>query len=131
MEITGKLSELLPEQGGQSKTGNAWRKRSFIIETINSQYPKKVCFDIWGDKIDSLNGIAIGDEMEISFDIESREFNGKWYTNAKAWKFEKKEAGASQGANMPPPSENPPLPGAGAMPPPPPPSMEPTDDLPF
>ncbi len=127
MDILGKLSELLPEQGGQGKTGNAWRKRSFVIETMDTQYPKKVCFDVWGDKIDQLQAVGIGEEIEVSFDIESREFNGKWYTNAKAWKFEKKQAGAaapqSQGNN--------PLPGVGEMPPPPPPSMEPTDDLPF
>lgn len=127
MDITGKLSELLPEQGGQGKTGNAWRKRSFVIETMDTQYPKKVCFDVWGDKIDQLQAVGIGEEIEVSFDIESREFNGKWYTNAKAWKFEKKQAGAP----APQAQGNAPLPGAGTMPPPPPPSMEPTDDLPF
>ena len=130
MEITGKLSELLPEQGGQGKTGNTWRKRTIVIETLDSQYPKKVCFDVWGDRIDQLQSVAIGDEIEISFDIESREFNGKWYTNAKAWKFEKKQAGAQASAPQTS-AANPPLPGAGAMPPPPPPSMEPSDDLPF
>ena len=127
MDISGKLSELLPEQGGQGKTGNAWRKRSFVIETMDTQYPKKVCFDVWGDKIDQLQSVAIGEEIEVSFDIESREFNGKWYTNAKAWKFEKKQAGAP----APQAQANNPLPGSGAMPPPPPPSAEPTDDLPF
>ncbi len=130
MEITGKLSEILPEQGGQGKTGNAWRKRSFVIETMDTQYPKKVCFDVWGDKIDQLGNIAIGEEMEVSFDVESREFNGKWYTNAKAWKFEKLQAGTSAAA--PQGNANPPLPSAGSVPPPPPPPMnEPTDDLPF
>lgn len=127
MDITGKLSELLPEQGGQGKTGNAWRKRSFVIETMDTQYPKKVCFDVWGDKIDQLQTVGIGEEIEVSFDIESREFNGKWYTNAKAWKFEKKEAGAEAPQNQ----GNNTLPGVGEMPPPPPPSLEPTDDLPF
>ncbi len=127
MDITGKLSELLPEQGGQGKTGNAWRKRSFVIETMDTQYPKKVCFDVWGDKIDQLQAVGIGEEVEVSFDIESREFNGKWYTNAKAWKFEKKQAGAQ----APQAQGNNPLPGVGEMPPPPPPSLEPTDDLPF
>ena len=127
MDITGKLSELLPEQGGQGKTGNAWRKRSFVIETMDTQYPKKVCFDVWGDKIDQLQVVGIGEEIEVSFDIESREFNGKWYTNAKAWKFEKKQAGAP----APQAQGNNPLPGVGEMPPPPPPSLEPTDDLPF
>jgi hypothetical protein len=118
MEIIGKLSELLPEQTGQGKTGNSWRKRSFVIETLDDQYPKKVCIDAWGDRADSLNTLSMGDELNVSFDIESREYNGRWYTNVKAWKIEKKQAAAPS---------NPPLPGAGEMPPPP----EPTDDLPF
>jgi hypothetical protein len=120
MEIIGKLSELLPEQTGQGKTGNSWRKRSFVIETLDDQYPKKVCIDAWGDKADSLNTLAMGDELSVSFDIESREFNGKWYTNVKAWRIDKKQGGAS-------PSANAPLPTAGDIPPP----IEPTDDLPF
>ncbi len=119
MEIEGKLSELLPEQSGQGKNGNAWRKRSFVIETLDDQYPKKVCIDAWGDRIENVTSLAVGDEVTVSFDIESREYNGRWYTNVKAWKIDKKQA-----ANAP---SNPPLPGADDMPPPP----EPTDDLPF
>ena len=119
MDITGKLVELLPEQTGEGKTGNSWRKRSYVIETIDSQYPKRVCIDAWGDRADILNSLAIGDELVSSFDIESREYNGRWYTNVKAWKIEKKASNA--------PSNNQPLPGSDEMPPPP----EPTDDLPF
>ncbi len=119
MEISGKLIELLPEQTGQGKNGNEWRKKSFVIETLDEQYPKKVCIDAWGDRADSLNSFAIGSELSVSFDIESREYNGRWYTNVKAWKIEGK-AGASS-------SENPPLPSGSELPPPP----EPTDDLPF
>ncbi len=119
MEIIGKLSELLPEQTGQGKTGNSWRKRSFIIETLDDQYPKKVCIDAWGDRADSLNTLSMGDELNVSFDIESREYNGRWYTNIKAWKIEKKQSAVA--------GNNAPLPGADDMPPPP----EPTDDLPF
>lgn len=119
MEITGKLAELLPEQTGEGKTGNSWRKRSYVIETLDDQYPKKVCIDAWGDRADILNSLAIGDHLVTSFDIESREFNGKWYTNVKAWKIDKKDGGTA--------SNNPPLPSVNDMPPPP----EPTDDLPF
>ncbi len=120
MEITGKLLELLPEQTGQGKNGNEWRKKSFVIETLDDQYPKKVCIDAWGDRADSLNSFAIGSELSVSFDIESREYNGRWYTNVKAWKIEGKTTAA-------PSSNNTPLPSGSEMPPPP----EPTDDLPF
>lgn len=119
MEITGKLTELLPEQTGQGKNGNEWRKKSFVIETLDEQYPKKVCIDAWGERADNLNAFAVGSELTVSFDIESREFNGRWYTNVKAWKIEGKSASR--------PSNNAPMPSGSEMPPPP----EPTDDLPF
>lgn len=86
LEIEGKILELLPEQNGEGKNG-PWRKRSFVIET-EDQYPKKVCFDVWGDRIDTLDSFSMGSSIKVAFDVESREYNGKWYTNAKAWRME-------------------------------------------
>lgn len=88
MEITGKLIQKLELQSGIGKTGNSWQKQEFVIETIE-QYPRKVCANLWGDKIDSLSALNIGDTIIVSFNLESREFNGKWYTDVKAWKIEK------------------------------------------
>lgn len=95
MEITGKIIEVLEEKSGQSAKGG-WRKQEYILET-QDQYPKKVCFMVWGDKIDDF-GIKEGQEVEVSIDVESREFNGRWYTDVKAWKVAQKgeNAGASQ-----------------------------------
>ncbi len=93
MDISGKLIQLLPAQTGQGKNG-AWKKQEFVIETGDT-YPKKVCIAAWGDKID-LNSFKIGDALDVSFDVESREYNGKWYTDVKAWKViaaRPKEAG--------------------------------------
>lgn len=86
MDINGKVILVMAEQTGQGKNGT-WRKLEFVIET-QSQYPKKVCFSIWGDKIDSA-GIKMGDDVVVSFDLESREYNGKWYTDLRAWKVVK------------------------------------------
>ena len=86
MDINGKVILLMAEQTGQGKNGT-WRKLEFVIET-QSQYPKKVCFSIWGDKIDTA-GIKMGDDVVVSFDPESREYNGKWYTDLRAWKVVK------------------------------------------
>ena len=83
MEINGKIIELLPEKIGQSANGQ-WRKQEYILET-DGQYPKKICFMAWGDKIGQFN-IQQGENIEVSVDLESREYNGRWYTDVKAWK---------------------------------------------
>ncbi|GAB3427104.1 DUF3127 domain-containing protein [Niabella aquatica] len=86
MELTAKLVQVLPLQKGTGKTGNEWRKQDIIVET-SGQYPKKVCISIWGDKINE-KVLQLGNMLNISFDVESREFNGRWYTDVKAWKVE-------------------------------------------
>jgi len=83
LEISGKIIEVLPEKSGQSANGG-WRKQEFILET-EAQYPKKICFMVWGDKIDDFK-IGHGENLEVSIDVESREYNGRWYTDVKAWK---------------------------------------------
>jgi hypothetical protein len=83
LEISGKIIELLPVKSGQSSNGE-WRKQEYILET-ETQYPKKVCFMAWGDKIDQFN-IKQGESLTVAVDLESREYNGRWYTDVKAWK---------------------------------------------
>ncbi len=86
MELKGKVIQLLPMQSGMGKKG-PWKKQEFILET-QAQYPKKVCLSAWGDKIDQF-GITEGDQLNVAVDLESREYNGRWYTEARAWKIEK------------------------------------------
>lgn len=95
MELTAKLVQVLPLQKGTGKTGNEWRKQDVIVET-SGQYPKKVCISIWGDKINE-KVLQPGNMLNISFDVESREFNGRWYTDVKAWKVE--AAGSASAGN--------------------------------
>jgi hypothetical protein len=90
MEITGKIIKILPLQVGEGKNGT-WKKQEFVIET-SAQIARKVCFSLWGDKIDQFN-LHEGEETEVSFDLESREYNNRWYTEAKAWKIVKKGTG--------------------------------------
>lgn len=92
-EISGKLNIILDKVSGTSKSGNDWVKQDFILET-EGNYPKKVCFSLWGDKLDALSGINPGEQIKISFDPESREFNNKWYTELRVWKLE--TAGSAQ-----------------------------------
>jgi Domain of unknown function (DUF3127) len=97
MELKGKVIQLLTPQSGMGKKG-PWKKQEFIVET-QTQYPKKVCLSVWGDKIDQF-GIAVGDQVNVSVDLESREYNGRWYTEARAWKIDK-TAPPSSGASDP------------------------------
>lgn len=85
MQITAKLIELLPVQTGTSQKGD-WSKQDIIVET-EEQYPRKICISIWGDKIDP-DQLVIGNLLQININIESREFNGRWYTDVRAWKIE-------------------------------------------
>ena len=85
MELTGKITNILPVQTGIGKSGNEWKKQEIIIQT-EEQYPKSICLSLWGNTIDEK--LKIEDKINASIDIESREFNGKWYTNVKAWKIE-------------------------------------------
>ena len=110
MEISGKLIQKLPLQSGVGKTGTNWQKQEFVIETVET-YPKKICANLWGDKVDVLQSINIGDQVIMSFHVESREYNGKWYTDVKAWKLETAVA-APQGAPQQAPSADYPTPSA-------------------
>ncbi|WP_143959223.1 DUF3127 domain-containing protein [Litoribacter populi] len=97
MEISGKIIQVLPEQGGTGRNG-AWRKQDYILETTG-QYPKKVCITVWGDKIDQF-GMQENMDVTAGIEVESREYNGKWYTDVKAWKVDK-QGGQSAGAASP------------------------------
>jgi hypothetical protein len=85
MQLTAKLIQLLPLQTGTGKNG-AWKKQDIIVET-EATYPKKICISIWGDKINE-NLLKVGNQLKIDFDVESREYNNRWYTDVKAWKIE-------------------------------------------
>ena len=89
MEITGKVVQILELISGQGKNGE-WKKQEFIMET-QGQYPKKVCITLWGDNIDKFN-VREGEEIKASIDVESREYNGRWYTDVKAWRVDRDAA---------------------------------------
>jgi hypothetical protein len=116
MEISGKITQILAEKNGTSSRG-PWRKQEYIIE-VPGQYPKSVCFMLWGDKIDESR-IQVGQDLTVSIDLESREYNGRWYTDVKAWKVV--AAGAANDAA--PPADNAPPPMYD--------QSQPEDDIPF
>jgi hypothetical protein len=88
MEISGKIIQVLPEQGGVSKTsGKEWKLQAYVLET-QEQYPRKVHFEVFGEDRIKANPCQLDDIVTVSFDIESREFNGRWYTSVRAWKIQ-------------------------------------------
>ena len=93
MELSGKIIQILPEKSGESANG-PWRKQEYILET-DGQYPKKVCFMAWSDKIDEFK-IKEGENLVVSIDLESREYNGRWYTDVKAWKVSRSDGSTSE-----------------------------------
>jgi hypothetical protein len=115
MQFTVKLTQVLPLQTGNGRNGE-WKKQDVIVET-DGQYPKKVCVSIWGDKVNPQQ-LQPGALLKIDFDVESREFNGRWYTDVKAWKVEPVTENTYAG-ELPPPPPVPPAPeyeDPGAMP---------------
>jgi len=98
MEIVGKIIQVLPAQEGVSKsTGNPWKIQSYILETLE-QYPRKVCFEIFGEDRIKNNPCNVDDVVTVSFDIESREFNGRWYTSIRAWRVQQGDTTANAAA---------------------------------
>ena len=106
MEFTGKIIAILPPRGGVSKTsGNEWKSQEYVIEN-HDQYPRKMCFDVFGaDKIEQFN-IQMGEELTVSFDVDARQWNDRWFNSIRAWKVERVGAGApmTPGAPVPPPA---------------------------
>jgi hypothetical protein len=104
-------------ESGQGRNGE-WKKQQFVIEIESGQFPKKVCAQLWGDRI-AQAGLTEGEMVKVFFDLESREFNGRWYTDVKAWRVEKPE-GAATTTESTGEAYNPPLEQGS-----------PADDLPF
>lgn len=93
MEIEGKIILRLERQSGTSKAGNPWKKDEYVLETPGT-YPKKVKFTIFGDKCDQMQ-CEVGRDYAISFDLDSREFNGRWYTDVNAYAVRPIDGGAT------------------------------------
>ena len=103
MELAGRVIAVLEPKGGTSRNGNEWKVQEYVIETHDQyprrmcfdvfgdddQYPRRMCFDVFGDdKIKQFN-IQVGEELNVSFDIDAREWQGRWFNSIRAWKVER------------------------------------------
>ncbi|MBR5964006.1 MAG: DUF3127 domain-containing protein [Bacteroidaceae bacterium] len=131
MELTGKIIAVGAERGGVSKTtGNEWKVQEFVLETINEQYPHKLCFEVFGSDRLAQFAIKAGEVMTVSFDIDAREYNGRWFNQIRAWKVDRNVA-TQPAVAAPAPAAAPAQPAAQPAAPEAAPAPNPIDDLPF
>lgn len=92
MEIQGKIIAALEPRGGVSaRTGNNWKMQEFVLETME-QYPRRMVFNVFGeDRLREFN-IQVGEVMTVSFDINAREYNGRWFNDIRAWRVDRNAA---------------------------------------
>lgn len=87
LELEGRLVRKLAVQTGRSARGD-WSKQEFVVEFQDGNFPSNVVFNVWGaDKVRDLERFQVGDEIRVSFAPSSREFNGRWYTDLRAWRI--------------------------------------------
>ena len=88
LELEGRIVRKLGVQTGTSARG-AWSKQEFVFEYQEGNFPTQVCMNVWGeDKVRELDKYQVGDKVRISFNLGSREYNGRWYTDVRAWRIE-------------------------------------------
>jgi hypothetical protein len=96
LELEGRIARKLNVQTGTSARGN-WSKQEFVLEYQEGNFPTQVCLNVWGDdKVKELDKYQVGDKVKVSFNLSSREYNGRWYTDVRAWRIEPASA-PSQG----------------------------------
>ena len=136
LELEGTLAQKLPVQSGNSARG-PWAKQEFILEFPDGNFTAKACFTAWGqDKVQDLGKYQVGDKVKVSFNLKSREYNGRWYNDLQICKIA--PAGAQPAAPAQPAPQAKPAPQAAAWQQAPAPTLEdmPADsdgaeDLPF
>jgi len=86
LKVSGKITSILDVEKGVSKAGKDWQKQNFVIDT-GEKFNNIICFQVFGvDKCEALTKYnKVGDVVNVSFNVSSREFNGKYYHNLDAW----------------------------------------------
>ena len=132
LELEGTIRQKLGVQSGTSARG-AWAKQEFILEFPDGNYTSQACFTAWGqDKVQELDKYQAGDRVKVSFNLKSREYNGRWYNDLQIWRIAPagadvaQQSAAAPAAPQAPSYQSPPAPSLDDMP-----ADNPEDDLPF
>ena len=131
LELEGTLARKLEPQSGTSARG-PWAKQEFILEFPDGNFTAQACFTAWGqDKVQELNKYQVGDRIKVSFNLKSREFNGRWYNDLQIWRLspagQTAPAAPASAPQATPPPYQAPAPTLDDMPP----AGDDSDDLPF
>ena len=121
MEFEGVVFAVLPLVSGQSARGQ-WMKQEVVFE-LPGEFSRKVCVGFWGDKVQDAGSLKVGETVAVSANVESREYNGRWFTEVRAWKMNRRSPQVAQpGNDLPPIDAFAPFEGGSA---------DEADDLPF
>ena len=107
MELEAKFIQALPVQSGTSKTGKPWKKQDIIVESLG-QYPKKICISLFNDKTDTISSLRPGQNTIFHIDIESREFQGRWFTSVSCFRITQPQTSQNTGYTQQPSTYTPP-----------------------
>lgn len=92
MEFTGKVIWMGEKRQGTSSAGKAWAAQEYAVQDAMQQHPRTICFNVLGEeKIKEFN-IRLGEELKVYFDINAREYNGRYFNDVRAWKVERPNA---------------------------------------
>ena len=111
LELEGRIARKHNIQSGATARG-PWQKQEFILEYQEGNFPTQVCMNVWGeDKVKELARYQVGDKVKVSFNLSSREYNGRWYSDIRAWRIEP----AGQASQVAPPPPSAPMPSPDDM----------------
>ena len=130
LEIEGTIVQKMPVASGSSARG-PWSKQEFILEFPDGNFTSRACFLAWGEeKVQELARYQAGDKVKVSFNLKSREYNGRWYNDLQIWRIApagEQPAPAARPAAQAPAYPQAPVPSLEDMPA----DSGPGEDLPF
>lgn len=95
--VEGRITHIEDTMSGESSTGRHWERRTFVIETLTGgNFPQYAAFDLWAERTSMIDSFKINDMVSVTFDINSREYQGKWYTNLRPWQIQRIEGASPQ-----------------------------------
>lgn len=94
-ELSGTVKEIFDEQTFDS----GFNKRAFVVTSEADKFPQDIQFECLKERVELVGKLSKGDKVSVSFDINGREWNGKYFVNLVAWKIDSKSSGSPSSAS--------------------------------